>query len=531
MTRNASTWNGALSNSNTGLSKFGACLDYFFKAGTFVNRPQELVNKDMTSIFSDDEETALKILFGLRLITRKPKEMENVQTGYGRRDEFYKACVWLHENKPDILYRNLHLIPVFGCWRDFLTEPLIDTLNRERVYELCAANLEDQLLRKYLPQIRSSRKTRSERDKKRSAWAKGLCAYLNISPKDYRKIKSSGTAHIWQKQMHHKQWDSINFNGIPGKAMLIHTSRKGSDKQTVFERHNQVARLKEWVLGQKNVKFNGYPYDLLLAAKKNPSVVQKMVYDKQFEFILENMKDHKLGNVLACLDISGSMASQVLPNVSAMDICLSMGIAFSAMNVGYFKDVVCGFSDSAITMKLFGGFCDRLQQINTDANFQRVAWGSTNFQGVIDMLVNIRKDNPDIPVDEYPETILVISDMQFNPASNWGYGGCQADSSEVKTNYETARSKLNEVGLNDMRIIWWCVNGQTSDFPSTMDDKGVYMIGGFDPVNLKSLMGMDVPVQEAPKENQEKKEETPLDGMMNFLSQPIFNLLQTTKVS
>lgn len=530
MTKTASTWNGAISNSTTGFEKLGICLDYFFKAGTYVKRTQDAVNIDMARIFGDDEETALKILFGLRLITRKPKgnsiEIEDSQTGYGRRDEFYKGVVWLHNYKPDLLYRNLHLIPVFGCWKDLMQEPLIDILNRERVYALVTENLEDQLLRKYLPQIRSKRHVRSQRDKKRSEWAKGFCAHLGISPKEYRKLKSAGAAHIWQKQMQSGQWGDIHFNGIPGKAMLLHTSRKGKDKQTVFERHGQVERLKDWVLKQKSVKFNGYPYELLIAAKKNPSVVQRIVYDKQFESVLANMAGHKLGNVLPCLDISGSMESKVVPNVSAMDICISMGISFSAMNNGYFKDVVCGFSTECIISKLNGGFCDRADFIAKDPEIQRVAWGSTNFQGVIDLLVDIRQKNPEIPVEEYPETLLVISDMQFNPTGSY-YGDDWATKNQAETNYESAKRKLNSVGLKDVRIIWWCVNGQTTDFPSNMDDKGIYMVGGFDPVNLKALMGLDSTKPEKKDFNaQEKVEETPLDGMKNFLAQPIFNLIK-----
>jgi hypothetical protein len=130
--------------------------------------------------------------------------------------------------------------------------------------------------------------------------------------------------------------------------------------------------------------------------------------------------------------------------------------------------------------------------------------------------------DPEIPVNEYPETVLVVSDMQFNP-SGWGVDGKVT----AETNYETARKKLNAAGLNDVRIIWWFVNGAGTDFPSKMDDKGVYMIGGFDPVNLKSLMGLDATKEDKKDFNaEEKKEETPLDGMLNFLNQPIFGLLQ-----
>jgi hypothetical protein len=84
--------------------------------------------------------------------------------------------------------------------------------------------------------------------------------------------------------------------------------------------------------------------------------------------------------------------------------------------------------------------------------------------------------------------------------------------------------KLHSVGLGDMRIIWWYVNGQGTDFPVQMNEKGMYLIGGFDPNNLKSLMGLSKERKDFVA--QERKQETPLDGMMNFLSQPIFGLLQ-----
>ena len=117
MTKTAYTYNGALSLSSTG----SALLDYFSKVGTYSGRDQSVVDANMSSIFNEDEETALALVFASRLITRKPIGLEEVQTGFGRKDEFYKALVWMHNNRPQLLYRNLHLIPVFGSWKDFLT--------------------------------------------------------------------------------------------------------------------------------------------------------------------------------------------------------------------------------------------------------------------------------------------------------------------------------------------------------------------------------------------------------------------------
>jgi hypothetical protein len=526
MAKTAHTWNGAISYATTGTGKYGAILDYWSKAGAYQGRPQEAVNSDMARIFADDESVALAVVFALRLITRTPNVagIDEVQTGYGRKDEFFKALNWLCDHRPHLVTENLHLIPVFGCWKDFLQFPLIDRDDlREAVYDLVRANLGDDLLRKYLPTIYSTGKKRRRKSKsvvrchteraiKLRDWARGLCRHLGITFAEYRRLKREGAAHLWQQQMSAGAWDDINFNGIPGRAMLFHTSRKGKhDRKTVFERHGQVERLRRWVLEQPTVKFTGYPYELTRAAshRNNPSLVQKLVYNRQFLSLLEPMKGHRLGNVLCALDTSGSMQCRVVPNVSAYDICLSMGLCFSALNVGHFKDAVVAFSDVSRLVTLKGEFCDRLYQIES----MTTAWGSTNFQSVIDLLVRIRQQHPEIPRDEYPETLLVISDMQFNPTGK-----------NRQTNYETAMRKLHAVGLGDLRIIWWFVNGAGTDFPVQMNEKGMYLIGGFDPNNVKALMGLNSGKQDFVAS--ERKEESPLDGMMNFLRQPIFGLLR-----
>src|SRR4051812_252951 len=109
-TDDARTWNGAISNSTMGEGKYSKILNYFSKAGTYVDRDQKAVDADMASIFGDEPSTALKVIFGLRLITRKFDNIEtdDIQTGYGRRDEFYKAINWLLRTNPEVVYNNLH---------------------------------------------------------------------------------------------------------------------------------------------------------------------------------------------------------------------------------------------------------------------------------------------------------------------------------------------------------------------------------------------------------------------------------------
>jgi hypothetical protein len=119
------------------------------------------------------------------------------------------------------------------------------------------------------------------------------------------------------------------------------------------------------------------------------------------------------------------------------------------------------------------------------------AWGSTNFQSVIDEIVRIRKRNPQIPLSDYPETLLVVSDMQFNPTNDWRLSyNTQAE----RTNYESAIAKLSKVFpqefVDKFKIVWWQVNGsRTTDFPSNMDCGGTYVFSGFDGSVISFLLG------------------------------------------
>ena len=88
---NARTWNDAVSNASSGSS----LVDYFGKCGSYRNRTLVEVGADLASIFAEDAELALKMVFYNRMVTRKCKgfeqgQTETVQGGQGNKDEFIK---------------------------------------------------------------------------------------------------------------------------------------------------------------------------------------------------------------------------------------------------------------------------------------------------------------------------------------------------------------------------------------------------------------------------------------------------------
>ena len=510
---NTFTENGAISNSTTESN----ALDYFSKAGTYRNRALEDVFANISSMWHDDPIQALKIVFYNRMISRSTKgfvDTEKMQAGQGNKDEFRKCIIWIARYYPSELNKNLWIIPLIGCWKDLWHTDLIDELDTSIVYGLIdrgiACEYNRDLLAKYLPRIRSKSNVYNDRHKKLNSFAYGLIKFLKWSPSQYRKFKSSGKAHDFQKKMSKGLFSEIDFNNIPGKALYQLVNKKGKDNLTTFERHSIDGAYLEWIKEQPTAKFTGYVYELMQVVNHKMSLAQKYTVDKQFNGLVQKAQDAGTvtENVWCALDTSGSMTAPVA-DTTAYDICISLGIYFSTLNQGAFKDQVVMFSDTSEIKKLAGNFSDKVMQLKSS----KTAWGSTNFQSVIDEIVRVRKTNPQIAISDYPTTLLVVSDMQFNPT-----GG------NTMTNYQVAMRKLAAVGLPEIRIVWWWITGRATDFPSTIDDKNVIMIGGFDGSILSLLLNEEVRETESTKPLKNKYN-GPYEAMQKALNQEVFELI------
>jgi hypothetical protein len=491
----ARTENGALSYATIGT----ALLDQFGKAGSFRGRDIMDVWADQQRLWAEDPENALKLPFYLRMITRQANiiggsKTEKVQRGQGAKDESFKRFLWIAKYHPEEFYRNLWIIPIVGSWKDLWVLMTFDGaeeyLDYKKFFVVIADGINDpnhkDLVKKYMPRIRSDKKCTTPWAKRTNEIAKEFAKEAGWTFKDYRQFKSTGKAHEFQTIICHGLYSQINWNTIPGKALLNLVSGK------FLSAHGLSENYLEWLKSQPVAKFNGYAFELgskLRNCSYNPNLVTKVTIDKQFDGLIETASKNGgaiQGNVLCALDTSGSMTEFIDKNrtVTAYDVCVSLGIYFSELNKGAFHNVVAMFDDTSSLMNLSGTFSDKYRQITHSTT----AWGSTNFQSLIDLIVRTRRENPNIPLEDFPKTLLVVSDMQFNP-SGWGSGRA----SET-TNYEKAMEKLRSVFpedfVNEFKIVWWyCSNSRTTDFPSTMDDAGTYMISGFDGAVISFLLG------------------------------------------
>ncbi len=507
------TENGAVSNSTTGK----ILIDQFGKAGNYRNRHVAEVFADQSALWGENPEMALRFPFYLRLVTRKVKVnnsfiTEKVQKGQGARDEAFKRLLWVAAYQKDSFYKNLWLLPMVGSWKDLWTLLFYDAdlglgiLDKKIFFTLMAQGIlcdeQKELIKKFMPRIKSESKCTTAWTKTTNKLAKEFAKFLGWSERDYNEFKTSGVAHDFQKLICGKMFDKLNFSAIPGRALnLLVNSR-------FLKKHSLVEAYTEWISKQPIAKYTGYVYELgkQVINSRRGCILQphvKMTLDKQFQSLIETAKKdgNILGNVWCALDTSGSMSWSGMNNgLTALDICMSLGVYFATLNEGAFHKHVIMFDNVSRVKELSGSFTDMLSQLPMNA------MGGTNFQSVIDEIIRIRRENPSIPLSDYPQTLLVVSDMQFNSVGS------------VETNYEAMKRKLYTVFpqefVDSMKFIWWDCTSRKNDFPTTMDDGGTYIFSGFDGAIITLLLGGE--------DKKETKVSPTMEEMVNMaLSQEI----------
>lgn len=518
LTHSARTENFALAHASTG----SELADQFGSAGSQRGRKLGEQFADQSKLHAEDPVAALRFVFYLRMVTRKTRfvhprneeteKTDTVQRGQGNRDESFGRYLWYAATNPDVFYGNIWLMCTVGRYQDvydlcFLARSNNLKIDEKRLisaaFEYAALAGEIDLFKKYAPLVKASSKISTDRAKVMNSLARTLRGILGANDAQMRRWKSGGEAHVWQQKISRELYRQINFDAIPGRALARLT---GGD----FLTNNDLEdRYIEWIKSKPVAKFTGYPYELGKRVSTDMPLSRRLTVDRQFDGLIKTGKSDDgaiTGNVWCALDTSGSMSmshnavddSGTLP----LAVCLSLGIYFSVLNTGPFHRHAIMFDDISRVIELKGDFCDMWQQITSKST----AWGSTNYQSVIDEIVRIRQRYPDVPLEDFPDTLLVVSDMQFNPANGHESRGHNFNE---QTNHEKAMNKLRAVfpphWVRDFRVIWWDVTGRRTDNkPTHISEGGTYVFSGFDGAIISLLLGGDAEI-----ETQDEDEDTP----------------------
>ena len=502
------TENGAKTYLTTG----SLIVDQFGKAGNYRGRNIGDVFDDQSAIWDENAEMALRFPFYLRMVTRKVKVnkknvTDKVQNGQGARDESFKRLLWIAKEHPTVFYNNLWALPIVGSWKDIWMMMFYDiheglnVLSHNAMFEILSQGLicdtHVDLVKKYMPRIKSNGKCKTEWTTVTNKLAKEFASFTKMTYQEYNKLKASGTAHDFQKIICSRSYDRLNWNLIPGRALNLLATGK------FLKNHNLEDEYLKWIMSKPVAKFTGYVFELakkarlagaypyFRAAKIPPTVSHTL--DSQFMGLVETARQNGniTENVWCALDTSGSMSTLVpnLKDVSCEDIAASLALFFGELNTGAFHNKIIMFDNTSYPYEITGkGFCERLM------NLPNVPAGGTNFQSIVEEIVKIRNEHPEIPLEDYPKTILVVSDMQFNPVSkSWASGRIE----RRETNFEYSKKTLKEVFpsefVDNMKFIWWDVSSRygNTDYEGDSSTPGVYYFSGYDGSIISLLLNED----------------------------------------
>ena len=207
-----------------------------------------------------------------------------------------------------------------------------------------------------------------------------------------------------------------------------------------------------------------------------------------------------LGNLVALVDVSGSMTG------TPMEVAIALGILVSELAAKDFRDRVLTFERQPSWVDL-SKCADIAAKV---AKVQSAGYGgSTDFAAACERILAAAEQAKLTP-DQIPD-LLVLSDMQFNYAgglsSPYGgyYGARHAGSgSSWETHYERLERRFAEVGRRvcgqpwaPPRIIFWNLRANTVGFPVDKDAPNVQMLSGFSPALLKLVLtGAELVVEE-----------------------------------
>lgn len=436
----ATTENGATAYKST----LNECLDFFGLAGAMRNRPNDALEL-FKKAFYTDSTIAVRILFYFR----------DVRGGQGERNLFRTCLTWLAKNDSNGKIPTLFpYIVEHGRWDDMYC--LVDTPYEATMFAYMYKQLIDDmksetpsLLGKWL----KSENTSSSESKR---LARKTIAAFKVSPRNYRKMLSKlrATINVLESLMSAGKWSEIKFEKLPAKASLIY--KEAFAKREPIRYQEFLNRIKAGEVVAKSATL--YPYELV-----EKCINGNFRSDDYLESAWANLPNYLKNDnsrSLAVIDVSGSMSGQ------PMNVAISLGLYMAERNQGHFHNHFITFDSHPKLLKVYDkqSFVDKIKYIINSP------WGfNTNIEATFDLLLKTAK-NHNLPQEEMPENIYIISDMEFDNAST----DYNADKTAL---FEQIEDEWINNGYEMPHLIFWNVNSHQNQFPKI--SKFTTLVSGF----------------------------------------------------
>ena len=453
------TENGAVTYSTSD----DALVDMFFKIGAMRGQSYEAIRNVIKPAFDANPATAARISLWLR----------DVREGAGERQTFRHILRYLCEENKAIILQIAKQILKLGRSDDLFT--ILDYGGVfVKVYCLNLIwdelNAENRLMSKWIP--------------RKGKYNKIIRDYAGKTEKEMRQLLVRLT-NVVETKMCDKDWDQITYSHVPSVAMKKYSkafSRNDADRFT-----NYLESVKSGKVNKdtgKVEKINAgaiYPYDVL---KASPEVANTM-WESLPDFVPEGM------SFLPIIDTSGSMScSAGAGKTTCMDVAVSLGVYLAERNKSVFKDMWINFSSRPKVQYLKGkNILDKIKKLDY------YDWmTSTNLEEAMKLILETAIKNK-VPQEDMPDSLLILSDMEFD---HWGN---EAPGKMTKKLFE-------DNGYKMPNIIWWNIQSRNGVVPVKHNEHGMALVSGFSPSIMTGLLAGDI---------------TPYKIMMNTIMKDRYN--------
>lgn len=462
------TANGALARTSTGYKVY----DFFAFAGAQRSTPS-LALKEFVEAYQDSPRYAVKALFWLR----------DCKEGAGERDLFRTCFTWLMTNAQELALRLIPLIPTYGRWDDLFV--ILDAYSlcvgnttfeksvyKNLIYKQLVADMESDhpsLCAKWMPSINTSSPATRNR-------AQRVRKFLGLSNKEYRKMLTilRKKIKVVETQMSANNWDAIDFSMVPSQANIKYAS--------CFRTREETASRYADFINSKESKIHAatlYPYQLAYQAVNYAA--NDATTNKLWAALPDYCNDSDK-NILCVADTSGSMlgceaSAPIYSSIALATYC-------AERNQGLFHNCYITFSEEPQVVKLDSKrtIAEQLRWI-----YRHTINANTDLNAVFDLILKIAIQN-NLSKSEMPESIVVISDMQIDEATNswrWRSTHKRWTSNTAATEMEQMRELWRANGYELPHLIYWNVNAAKP----VILDKGpdVTFVSGLAPTHFKAI--------------------------------------------
>ena len=462
------TENGAIAFNST----LNACLDAFGSLGAMYNSSEEDIIQKFALAYDEDKEKALRMLFYIR----------DPRGGIGARRVFRVILNWLAKKEPEVVIANIDNIAIFGRYDDviislrdtpvenFMVVYISDCLHND--LKAIKSNKPVSLLGKWLP----SENTSSKKTRELATW---LRTRLGFTSKQYRLILTTlrSCIGVVEQKMSANQWDNIDYSKVSGKAALNYAD--------AFAHHDKDRYIKYlYSVLKSDKKINAttlMPHEILnkaITAMTEHSDSAMLMAECMWKNQPDYFKDHN-ENCMCMVDTSGSM------NGTPKEVAIALGLYCADKCKGPFHNHFMMFDEKPYLVNLSGDFESKVRELYHYC----VNATNTDIAAAFDKLLQMAIDSA-CSQEDFPTTLYIISDMQFDCANGSNYGQYYYSYHKVElTDMNQIKAKYEYYGYKLPNIVYW--NVRASDcgmYQVKYNDVDCALVSGYSSALFKAVM-------------------------------------------